>query len=244
MDRDIAISGSFNVRDLGGYCAEDGQPIVWRKLFRAGSLSRVDAAGQDCLKNLGIKKIIDLRSQAERLAEPEPFAANEHIELLSMPLFDKLAPVDNPASDELVKRYLEAFEVQGPTFVQVIREIAKSTEPVLFHCTAGKDRTGLIAAMLLALVGVDEDTIIADYALSAGRIQPLVDALTVKAQSQGLDLQKYAPMLACRPDMLRTALAWLKQHYQSVWNYLQRHGYSEADLAQLQRFFGLNAKSA
>ena len=165
VERDIVVSGSFNTRDLGGYRTKHGT-LAWRKTFRSGNMGHVGPSGIATLKQLGVTRVIDLRSQKERDADPDPFRPDDGIELIAISLFDDLNPHQQPHGNQLLDLYLGALETQGPVFADVLRKIGESREAVLFHCTAGKDRTGWAAALLLAALGVDEEQIMHDYLLT------------------------------------------------------------------------------
>ncbi|MGU3576912.1 tyrosine-protein phosphatase [Brucellaceae bacterium C25G] len=232
-ERDVVISGSFNSRDLGGYKTQASH-LAWRRIFRSGNMANIDQSGVATLKALGITRVIDLRSPKERDAEPDPFGENDGIELIAISLFDNLDPRQLPQGDVLLHLYLQALQTQGAVFVDVLRKIAYSDEAVLFHCTAGKDRTGLIAAMALAIAGVSEEDIITDYAMTNGRIEPLLKNLEKAAQTLDLNKADFMPMLECKPQTMRQTLDWLKANFQGAENYLKINGFTENDLMKLR----------
>lgn len=233
-DRDVTVSGSFNTRDLGGYRTERGN-LAWRKTFRSANMAHVDQIGIATLKQLGVTRVIDLRSQKEREAEPDPFGAEDGIDLISISLFDNLNPRELPHGDVLLSLYIQALQTQGSVFVEILRTITESPDAVLFHCTAGKDRTGLIAALLLSLAGVAEEDIIFDYALTADRIAPLLESFEKTAETLKLNKTDYMPMLECNPSTMRQTLDWLEANFQNAKSYVKSHGFTEADLTQLQK---------
>lgn len=232
-DRDVVVSGSFNTRDLGGYRTKQGN-LAWRKTFRSGNMGRVDQAGIVTLGKLGVTRVIDLRSRKERDAEPDPFRSGNGIELISIPLFDDLNPQQQPQGDALLALYLHALNTQGAVFAEVLRKIGESPDAVLFHCTAGKDRTGLIAALILSLSGAAADDIIQDYAMTAVHLKALLQSLEKKAQSFHLSKAEYMPMLECNPSTMRKTLDWLDDNFQGAEGYMRAHGFTPADLQQLQ----------
>lgn len=231
---DITVSGSFNVRDLGGYTAGNGT-TRWGLTYRSGSMCRVDSDGIKTLHQLGIGKVIDLRSQQERLSHPDPFGADNGIQLINISLFDDLDPTSLKQNNILLDLYTKALQTHGEVFVQVLREIAYTEGGVLFHCTAGKDRTGLIAALLLSVAGVAPDDIIADYALTATRIGPLLEEFSKIIKDQNLSSGHYSPLLECHPETMAKTLAWLDEQYGGALTYLTTNGLNENDLAQLRK---------
>lgn len=232
-DRDIVVSGSFNTRDLGGYRTKHGN-LAWRKTFRSGNMAHVDQSGIVALKQLGVSRIIDLRSQKERDAEPDAFGSADGIELISISLFDDLNPQQLPQGNALLDLYIHALETQGPVFVDVLSKIADCSGGALFHCTAGKDRTGLIAALLLSLSGVSHADIVEDYALTADRIGPLLQTIEKTAQAFNLSKADYIPMLECNPSTMLKTLEWLDHGFNGAEGYVRSHGFADDDLRQLR----------
>ncbi|MCC3764833.1 tyrosine-protein phosphatase [Glycomyces sp. TRM65418] len=166
----------FNLRDIGGWDAADGKKVRTGRVFRADSLGMATEADLDLLVNrLGIRHVIDLRRAEEweiagRFPEVDGVEFH-HFELLHVK-WERLAERDvrfSTSRKEVVRflreRYSGMYEA-GYRAVRDSLDVIASGEPVLFHCMAGKDRTGLVAAALLSVLGVDEEDIAADYALS------------------------------------------------------------------------------
>lgn len=166
----------FNLRDIGGWDAADGKKVKTGRVFRADSLGMVTESDLDLLVNrLGIRHVIDLRRAEEweiagRFPEVDGVEFH-HFELLHVK-WERLAERDvrfSTSQEEVVRflreRYSGMYEA-GYRAVRDSLDVIASGEPVLFHCMAGKDRTGLVAAALLSVLGVGEEDIAADYALS------------------------------------------------------------------------------
>lgn len=171
----------FNLRDLGGYASEDGGTVAWGQLFRADGLSRLDDADAALLAPMGFRTVVDLRTPGEcetwGIAPTEKFGATMvHLPLISV-LWDRtVADGDHDTVDYLIARYLEMAEEGAGVLASVARlAIGDGQAPLVFHCSAGKDRTGVTAALLLGLLGVDDATIAADYALTAPAMEALVE---------------------------------------------------------------------
>ncbi len=233
--RVIPLSGAHNVRDLGGYDADGGAGArtQWRRFLRADGLHNLSAGDIDHLQEEGLRTVIDLRSTAERAAEPNPFEGIDEIGYHPLALFDALAPAGGrPAeapkpADPLLEFYLTALHQRGAAIAAVMDQMAVAPEgAVLFHCTAGKDRTGIIAALLLSLAGTPEDQILADYAMTKHRIATLVAHFLQVAEAQGSDVAAYRPMLDCRPETMQAMLDDLRRHHGGATGYLGSIGLS------------------
>jgi protein-tyrosine phosphatase len=233
-DRHLAVTGTFNIRDLGGYAHSDGT-TAWRRILRADGLHRLDAAGVGTLKRLGVTTVIDLRRADELEQQPNPFRAEEGVTYRNISLFDELAPSGMSGDDVLLDLYLRALSERGVVIVEVLTEIANASDGVvLFHCTAGKDRTGIIAAMLLSLAGVADDLIVEDYALTKERIAPRIADFIADAQARGVDVDAFRPLLACEASTMVATLSHLSGHHGSVVAYLESIGLDPAAAARLR----------
>jgi len=169
-ERAVVFENVFNFRDLGGYRGADGRTVRWGRLFRADDLCRLDDADLTRLGELGVRTVIDLRrpDEIERHGRVAPAAhtyLHAQVEHLEWPAAE--FPTPESRVDYLVERYLEMTELGGAGIALALRTIADpDAAPAVFHCAAGKDRTGLVAAFTLHVLGVAEDDIADDYALS------------------------------------------------------------------------------
>lgn len=171
MDRTLPFTTAFNFRDCGGYLGHEGRTVRWRRLFRSDSLHRLHHGDTEAFAALGIRTVIDLRRPREvardgRVPEYTGLAYRhihpEHQDWDQIPYEEKLG-----VARFLANRYHDLAE-QGAagisTAVGVIADEAAS--PVVVHCVAGKDRTGVVCALTLSVLGVSDEDIAADYALS------------------------------------------------------------------------------
>jgi hypothetical protein len=170
-DRAIQFNQVFNFRDVGGYRAGDGRIVVRRRLFRSDDLSRLTMEDADRFAALGIRTVIDLRRPTEiaELGRVPAFTGVDyrHVHLVHPPWQPARFAHPDDRVVYLVDRYREMSIDAGDGIGTALRLVAEAdTAPVVVHCIAGKDRTGIIAALTLALLGVDDDTIAADYASS------------------------------------------------------------------------------
>jgi protein-tyrosine phosphatase len=173
--RHLPFDNLFNVRDLGGYHGRAGQTLRWRQVYRADDLNRSSPEDLRRLSELGIRTIIDLRTDAEVAARgplviPGSPVARHHLPMLrdTWDVRDLVPLEGSPPQAFLIDRYLELLVQGAPAIADALRIIAEpEAAPVVFHCSLGKDRTGILAMVLLALLGVHDETIAEDYALSA-----------------------------------------------------------------------------
>ncbi|WP_105383087.1 tyrosine-protein phosphatase [Neorhizobium alkalisoli] len=238
-ERLIALEGAHNVRDLGGYRTADGGLTRWRSILRGDALHRLSDADIDTLLDKGLTTVIDLRNAHEIAVEANPFVGRAEVRYHNTPLFSALAPVEMMANAEVSfdmgDRYCQAIDDCQPAIAEVLKTIADAPEGlVLFHCSAGKDRTGVISALLLANAGVDETTIIEDYALTATISGPLIARLRERALGRGTSPGLVEIVLASEPRSMRQALDHIRDTYGSVGDYLIRLGLDEARIKRLR----------
>jgi protein-tyrosine phosphatase len=170
--RHIELPGCLNLRDLGGYRTRSGAAVAWHRLYRGGELSRLspEVAGH-LVHNLGIRRIIDLRTVEEIIDVACPLP--EPCQSVSVPLLTSFRSHWVEASDQrpeaTASRYLEMLGQGLPSIGRILRLLVTTPwRPTLIHCAAGRDRTGIVIALLLDLLEVPEKVIAADYALSDG----------------------------------------------------------------------------
>ncbi|CDZ25509.1 tyrosine-protein phosphatase [Neorhizobium galegae] len=238
-ERLIALEGAHNVRDLGGYRTADGGLTRWRSILRGDALHALSAADIDTLLENGLTTVIDLRNAHEIDAEANPFTDHAEVRYHNTPVFSALAPVEMMAnasvSFDMGDRYCQAIDNCQPAIAEVLNNIAEAPEgAVLFHCSAGKDRTGVISALLLANAGVDETTIIEDYALTATISGPLIARLRDRALGRGTPAALVDIVLASEPRSMRQALDHIGRNYGTVRDYLVRLGFDEPAMARLR----------
>lgn len=237
FERHIRLQGAFNVRDLGGYTLADGGTTRWRSVMRADGLQSLTEADIRALLDVGLATVIDLRSDLELQRQPSVFAGHRAVDYRHIPLFDALAPVDLMLSRTtfgLAERYVSALEICAPALCKVATTIAEANRGVvLFNCTAGKDRTGIVAAMMLGLAGVADDEIAHDYALTASTAAALMNRLREAARQRGLDAAAAATLLSSEPDTMRTFLAHVADRYGGFSAYLAQAGVSDRHVDRL-----------
>ncbi len=231
--RVLPLEGGVNFRDLGGYRTADGRVTKWEVLYRAGSPAGLTGNDMAELTRRGIRTVCDLRSAEERTSEPNPFtkgnsAVTYWTRDYAMSMGDLGAVLTGPdASAEksraaLIASYRAMPEQHKDSFKAMFRFLAEGKVPLAFNCSAGKDRTGIAAALVLTLLAVPRETIVADYALSD-------DIVDYKAQLQDstaknpsyafltqLPWEVVEPLLASDPAYIEAALDELAARHGSV----------------------------
>jgi len=232
--RHLPIAGTYNVRDLGGYAIGAGT-TQWRRILRADGLHRLDPAGMDALVAAGVTTVIDLRHADELASQPNPFHANAAVSYHNVSLFDRLAPSPQPGADLLLELYKLALAERQPAIAKVLTVIAEAPAgAVLFHCTAGKDRTGIVSALLLALAGVEAALIVEDYALTGQLIAPMVEEIIADAVARGADFETFRPLLASDPATMQATIDHLEANYGSARAYLVQIGLAPDTIDRLR----------
>jgi protein-tyrosine phosphatase len=173
VDRLLPLVGAYNFRDLGHYPTLDGRITVWGRLFRSDTLHELTAADLEVLRQIGLAGVIDLRTTAEVDRAGRGLLAEEPIRYLHASVLQEEGgeTVAAPTGDDPTERYLWYLDAGGPALVAALEMVADpDSYPLVFHCAAGKDRTGVLAALVLDILGVHPDVIVEDYMLTATRI--------------------------------------------------------------------------
>jgi protein-tyrosine phosphatase len=234
LDRHFSFEGCFNFRDLGGYTTADGRTVKWRRLFRSDSPVRLTASDLATVGELGVTTVLDLRSSKEleergRFPE-EPLRVAYH----HLPMMDVL-----PEPVELEKwmdarfaadRYRDMLDTGAPAITSALRVLSSGDAyPAMFHCTAGKDRAGIMSAMTLGLLGVPDETIVADYLLSAEPMKRMLDWLRTEYPDRHAQLEQTASAaLAVLPETMHSFLRTLREDHGSFEGYATSIGVPEA----------------
>jgi protein-tyrosine phosphatase len=248
----IELDGAVNVRDLGGLATQDGGQTVGGRLLRADNLQELSAADVARLvDDIGLTTVVDLRSTAELKAEgPAPLQAVGSVRHLHLPVLPEQGSATDMVADALLTRddtdrsrypadpmtghYLGYLEDRPDQVVAAVRAIASSEGPVLVHCAAGKDRTGVVVALALSAVGVRPEAIVADYAATGERTGPLLDRLrrsaTYADDINSKPQQEHAP----RPGTMAAFLEQVGARYGGAGRWLAAHGLGEDGLGLLR----------
>ena len=233
-ERRVPLEGAHNFRDLGGYRGDGGRTVRWGRLYRSDHLGGLTDADLEAITQLGIELVVDYRGPHEHETTPSRIAVDgpirrhdraigdgtvEGVSLWDSIMAGTLAGFDE---DDLAGFYRATLRSAADVFGEVLTLLAEPDHlPAVFHCTAGKDRTGLTAALLLATLGVGDGDILDDYELSnryrsAVRLAEIEPALA----ENGIDIERFLPLFTAPRRAMATALARLREEHGSVEAYL------------------------
>ena len=229
-----APDGVINFRDTGGLPAADG---VTRTgvLYRSANLARLTTEGRAALGALGVRRIVDLRSDDEVAWEPSLVEGLE-LDVVRVPLFLGSVASFFDRDVTLAELYRSLIDDAGDRVVAAARGVL-AAQPALVHCTVGKDRTGVVVALMLAAVGVEVESVVADYAATESSLPPERNARILAALRRAHPDARNLEELATRApaEVMRALLAEVNERHGSAADYLRAHGLAEAELAALRR---------
>jgi protein-tyrosine phosphatase len=218
--RRIPLSGPLNFRDLGGYDTIDGQRVRWRRLFRSDSLSPVTAEDARLLtEELGLLAVVDLRTGRELEREGRGGLADVALHYHHVSLIEEVtSDPDGPWTRSLHEVYARLLDESAGRIRDALSAVASEVaeHPTVFHCTAGKDRTGIVAALVLALLGVSDEDIVADYALTQDVMPEMIERFPRRALRSSDGFRYPSPVLRAEADTMRETLAVLAEDYGSA----------------------------
>ncbi|MCS7059654.1 MAG: tyrosine-protein phosphatase [Anaerolineae bacterium] len=234
--RRILLERVYNLRDIGGYPTIDGRRTKWRTLFRSDSLHRLTPAGRDELLNLGLRTVIDLRYREELAGAPNVFKESPHVHYRPIALYELDDPAIAERRPENLDEVYRLILAHGRSRLKQILEALTEPGalPGLVHCTAGKDRTGVVIALLLCTLGVPDDIIVEDFALSGAYAAPILDELRMQAAREGWDMEWYNRLLESDPAIMRRTLAHLREAYGGATAYWRAAGVADEQLERLR----------
>jgi protein-tyrosine phosphatase len=237
VERRIALEGCFNFRDLGGYPTAEGRQVRWRRLFRSDALHHLtprDVAV--CVDELGIGDVVDLRSSGELRAEGRGLLESAPLRYHHLPLFDGALPEGESRAEALTlsDRYFLMAEFAREPIARVVTTLAGADAPAVYHCAAGKDRTGVVSAVLLGLLGVRDEIIVADYAASRENLDAVIERL-MSAEGYQEMLESLPPdTLHAEPATMIALLERVRERYGSMQGYAEAIGVTPATLSRLR----------
>jgi protein tyrosine/serine phosphatase len=231
VQRDVALGNVFNVRDLGGLTGADGHSVRQGRVYRAASLHQLDPAYAEDWERLAIRTVIDLRRSRERVAGGWPELLNSAT-VCELPMLPDDWMLDRAGYATPLAHLSAAYDDMQRLGMAAIRASFElladpASYPLLFFCIAGKDRTGLLASLLLLVLGVSDEDVFEDYELSGERVIALVESLRAQGRLDGNPMINQ-PIEALRAprEALADSLARLRARHGSVEAYLASCGVS------------------
>lgn len=224
------LENAPNFRDLGGYITTEGKQVKWGKVFRSQSLAQLNAQDMAKVKELGIKTVIDFRDESEALKAPSnlpdditvihlPIGVGNNDSILSM-MQSEAGWLDSAQCirfmEEMNRKFVTEYASQYRVFFSVLLD--PENYPLVFHCTAGKDRTGFAAAMLLSALDVNWNTIMEDYLLTNQYLNPPEQTQQIPVEARSFVRQ----MWGVQSSYLNAARDEIIKRYKSIDNYLQK----------------------
>lgn len=228
--RFVAIDGSHNLRDIGGYPTRDGKVTAWRRVYRSGTLSEIEPDAIEVFAELGLRVVCDLRANPERAASPSRLPPDHQYLVLERDHESSsgdlsaaiCAPGITPenAANLMAGFYTTLAYEQAASFRPLFKCLVDGRLPLLFHCAAGKDRTGVAAAILLDVLQVPRELIMDDY-LATGHFYDRGFALFRRRRTEKVDEKVWRPLLSAAPAYLDAMFAEIDRRHGSSEGYLR-----------------------
>ena len=242
--RAVALEGGSNFRDLGGYPTQDGHHVKWGHIYRSADVSKLTDADLKTVENHNIAVVCDFRGPQEYQQSPDRLPAG--VTRIELPAGSE--NVDNRAMfaqmqkpgvnlDSLMGAYYTKIDYFGAKYKPMFDQLLTldDSKALMFHCMAGKDRTGIGAALILSALGVDRATILKDYTATDVYWKPAREQMMAQMQKMGLSEEMVKPMLATNPMYLQNTFDTIDKQYGSMDKFLtQEMGLTPAVLAELQ----------
>jgi protein-tyrosine phosphatase len=247
-ERRVPLEGGVNFRDLGGYQAVDGRRVRWGKVFRSDNLGRLTDRDVIFLQKMGIRLVCDFRTPAEIKKLPDRYVPGPPGQSLLLPIrhgesdpantFDRIknGDIDWMTEEYMINGYIKNIDHFAPLWATFFKAIAEpSNRPLVFHCTGGKDRAGVAAALVLLAFGVPEETVIRDHGLSNLYIAAVLESIYDRIRIMGVDPDKISAYFTAPQRAIMAVLEHLEKTYGSAENYLvNKAGVDEELLIRLK----------
>lgn len=238
--QELRIEGLVNVRDLGGLRAQDGRVIRSRQVIRSDNPKGMTDQGQLDLANIVAPElVVDLRMVLEVTHEGYTIG-HTPARMIHLPMLPQsgITPeqVEAGGADNLVDDYVRQLEANAQSIIEALRLMSNPVNrPLVVHCTAGKDRTGVVIAMLLDILGVAHETIVADYHVTSTNMGPIIERIR-NAQVFKDNGLATAPdwIFASEPETMRMFLAIMTKTYGSAEGWARAKGLDAADITRLR----------
>ena len=253
--RKLPFTGAHNFRDLGGYKTEDGRALKWGKICRSDDLHLLTDEDLKYLSRLNIKSVVDFRSDEER--ESEPDRLNPDMTQLLLPIKFQPEELDDETLKNLMKNLtfgtLDSSNLLRDFNIVIVKDFAteykkffrhvieNNAEPIVFHCTAGKDRAGFASAMILTVLGVPREKVIEDYLLTNTYVKDHVDSEMLEIELKTFfraDTDNLRKINLVEERYIQAAFDTIDSEWGGMDNYISGAlGLSEEDILKLKDFY-------
>ena len=262
FQRVIHLKGTSNTRDIGGYQTADGRTINWRQIIRSDRLSRLTPEDFQNLEEMGLRTVVDLRTVRENEKHPTVWEGDNPPQFFHFPVGDSNGPwfkkqkkllsrnkfTEEDMLEHMMSGYRMVAEVGSPSYERLMEVVLdESNWPILFHCSAGKDRAGIATTLILEALGVDRKTIMEDYMLTNEVSQAERKATILSkdrenytarvgsrmGSSKGPPPKAFFPLVGVVPEMLEIYYATVEEEYGSMDAYLARIGVNQPERTAL-----------
>ena len=239
--RHLDLEGTFNVRDIGGYATEDGHRTRWGRFLRSDSLHRLPIKSQAALLEYGVRTIIDLRRSQQIQSTPNVFFGSDELAYYHQNMVGDAAlseraeiPKTLPPAERIRRVYCLILDRRQSQVHDTLATLAAPDAlPALVHCAGGKDRTGMIAALVLGIAGVPADTIAEDYALTARFLHARYLEAHPDVSAEDYTWQDYQ-RASCPPETMLGVLRHVDDRYGSVEGYARAIGLIDEQIESLR----------
>ena len=235
-ERLLPIKKAYNFRDMGGISTKDDKSLKWGKVYRSGKLSDLTPEGKEYFRSTGIKTVVDFRSNDEIAKSPNRYPKDYDVKTIRVPIGDEEGNVqkqlkeqisnadDNFDSEAFVanvnKTFVDSFAYQYKPFMELFLE--EKNYPILFHCSAGKDRTGFAAMLVLGALGVEEEVIVGDFMMSNYYRHEKINKTLRKTALIGKKQKIIQPLVEVRTAYIQAALNAIKTNYGDMDTFLEK----------------------
>lgn len=249
--RVIPLSGASNFRDVGGYPTTDGHRVKWGQVFRSNALSDLTVADYKTVDGLGVRLVCDLRTDQERTAQPTKWqgrppaflnSPKANLDFDAKSLMGEGTPTAEKVRENFIAFYRQTPKVYAAEYKAMFSKLKAGDAPMLVHCTAGKDRTGVGSALILTALGVPRSIVVSDYAMSEKYQQSTMRQQASRASDPAnAALAKLPPevlmvLMRTEPAYIEATLDALTAEYGSVEAFLAKElDVSAADIAALRK---------
>jgi len=252
-ERVIDLQGTSNTRDIGGYATRDGHVLRWRQILRSDRLSKLTPEDFRKLEDIGVKTVIDLRTDREQQQEPTIWLGEHPPRILHFPIGDardewfsaqRRLLRGNRFTEEQALRHMvsgyQSFVEAGEESLRQTMEVVldPANWPILIHCSAGKDRSGIAVSLILEALGVGREAIMQDYLLTnevshtrqkaALLARERTNSRSMRRARTGPSAEAWFPIVGVEPEMLNAFYADIDEHFGSVDAYLDELGVDQA----------------